>query len=289
MKVYRPSQIESFRPPPAALIERLLYLRRLYFTPTLLGTENVDPARPALYVGNHAIFGGIDAPLFVSALYSRTGVFPRSLGDHFHFLIPGWRDLLVRSGVVPGTRENCSRLMQAGQNVLVFPGGGREVAKRRDEAHSLVWKNRTGFVRMAVEHGYDILPFASVGCDDSYHILFDGDDFQHSRVGRWLLKQPRFNQLLRGGDVFMPLVRGLGPSLLPRPEPFWFMIGTPISTVEYAGREDDPDVLWELRTKTSDSIEAMIEQLKVLRAKQKLSGWRQRLLGRSQPSAQSLK
>jgi 1-acyl-sn-glycerol-3-phosphate acyltransferase len=146
----------------------------------------------------------------------------------------------------------------------------------------LVWKNRTGFVRMAIEHGYDILPFASVGCDDSYHILFDANDFQRSRVGRWVLNRPRLNQVLRDGDVFMPLVRGVGPTLLPRPEPFWFMIGEPISTSEYAGLEDDTDVLWQLRKQTSDSIDAMIKQLKVLREQQKLSGWRRRLLGRKQ-------
>jgi 1-acyl-sn-glycerol-3-phosphate acyltransferase len=258
----------------------MLTLQRWYFTPTLLGAENVDPNRPGLFVGNHAIFGVIDSPLFASELYSRTGVYPRSLGDHFHFDVPGWGDLLIRYGAVPGTRENCSRLMQAGQHVLVFPGGAREVAKRRSEINRLTWKNRTGFARMAIEHGYDIIPFASVGCDESYTILFDGDDFQNSRAGRWLLRRPRLNTLLRGGDTFMPLVRGLGPTLLPRPEPFWFMIGKPIPTGDYAGRGDDREALWDLRNKTAASIESMIEQLKQKRAMQNLPAWRRRLLGR---------
>ena len=280
MKVRTPIQFEDYRPPAAGHIRRRLTLQRWYFTPTLLGAENVDPNRPGLFVGNHAIFGVIDSPLFASELYSRTGVYPRSLGDHFHFDVPGWGDLLIRYGAVPGTRENCSRLMQAGQHVLVFPGGAREVAKRRNEINRLTWKNRTGFARMAIEHGYDIIPFASVGCDESYSILFDGDDFQHSRAGRWLLNRPRLNNLLRGGDTFMPLVRGLGPTLLPRPEPFWFMIGKPIATGEYAGREDDPDALWDLRSRTAASIEAMIGQLKQRRAAEKLPGWRRRLLER---------
>jgi hypothetical protein len=38
--------------------------------------------------------------------------------------------------------------------VLVFPGGGREVTKRKGEAHKVIWKERTGFARMAIEHGY---------------------------------------------------------------------------------------------------------------------------------------
>ena len=280
MKVRTPIHFEDYRPPAADHIRRMLKLQRWYFTPTLLGAENVDPNRPGLFVGNHAIFGVIDSPLFASELYSRTGVYPRSLGDHFHFDVPGWGDLLIRYGAVPGTRENCSRLMQAGQHVLVFPGGAREVAKRRSEINRLTWKNRTGFARMAIEHGYDIIPFASVGCDESYTILFDGDDFQNSRAGRWLLKRPRLNNLLRGGDTFMPLVRGLGPTLLPRPEPFWFMIGKPIPTGEYAGREDDRDALWDLRNKAAASIETMIGELKQRRAAEELPGWRRRLLGR---------
>lgn len=280
MKVSTPIRFENYRPPSASRIRRMLTLQRWYFTPKLLGAENVDPSRPGLFVGNHAIFGVIDSPLFASELYSRTGVYPRSLGDHFHFDVPGWGDLLIRYGAVPGTRENCSRLMQAGQHVLVFPGGAREVAKRRSEINRLTWKNRTGFARMAIEHGYDIIPFASVGCDESYTILFDGDDLQSSRAGRWLLSRPRLNNLLRGGDTFMPLARGLGPTVLPRPEPFWFMIGKPISTAEYAGREDDQDALWDLRNRTAASIETMIENLKEKRAAEVLPGWRRRLLGR---------
>lgn len=280
MKVRTPIRFEDYRPPSASGIRRILSLQRWYFTPKLVGAENVDPSRPGLFVGNHAIFGVIDSPLFASELYSRTGVYPRSLGDHFHFDVPGWGDLLIRYGAVPGTRENCSRLMQAGQHVLVFPGGAREVAKRRSEINRLTWKNRTGFARMAIEHGYDIIPFASVGCDESYTILFDGDDFQNSRAGRWLLERPRLNNLLRGGDTFMPLARGLGPTLLPRPEPFWFMIGKPIATTEYAGREDDRDALWDLRSKAAASIESMIEQLKKKRTAEQLPAWRRRLLER---------
>ncbi len=280
MKVRTPIHFEDYRPPDADHIRRMLTLQRWYFTPKLLGGENVDPNRPGLFVGNHAIFGIIDSPLFASELYSRTGVYPRSLGDHFHFDVPGWGDLLIRYGAVPGTRDNCSRLMQAGQHVLVFPGGAREVAKRRSEINQLTWKNRTGFARMAIEHGYDIIPFASVGCDEAYTILFDGDDFQNSRAGRWLLGRSHLNNLLRGGDTFMPLARGLGPTLLPRPEPFWFMIGKPIPTGQYAGREDDREALWDLRNKAANSIETMIEQLKQKRAAEQLPGWRRRLLGR---------
>ncbi len=115
-----------------------------------------------------------------------------------HFRVPGWGPLLKRWGAVEGNPDNCTQLMQAGQPVLVFPGGAREVAMRKDEVHKLVWKKRTGFARMAIEHGYDIIPFASAGCDEAYRVLVDGNDFQQSWLGRTLLKRPR----ARRGHVY---------------------------------------------------------------------------------------
>ena len=55
----------------------------------------------------------------------------RSLGEHPHYRIPVWRRLLSNLGTVNGTRENTRQLLADGEAVLVFPGGGREVARRR--------------------------------------------------------------------------------------------------------------------------------------------------------------
>ncbi|MCH8542879.1 MAG: acyltransferase family protein [Alcanivorax sp.] len=270
--------LESFTPPSERLLRRLMAPSRWYFSPQISGTEHVNPARPALFVGNHALFGIIDSPLFVSALYRETGVYPRSLGDHFHFRTPGWGRLLTRFGAVPGTRDNCHALMAARQHVLVFPGGAREVAKRRNEINRLVWKERTGFAYMAIAHGYDIIPFASVGCDEAFDIVYDGDDFSASWLGKGLLRLPQARRALRNGDLFMPVAKGLGPTPLPRPEPFHFRIGAPISTdvAPWAGRQDEPQVLWDLREQVAGAIEAMISDLAQDReaARPGLSRWR---------------
>jgi 1-acyl-sn-glycerol-3-phosphate acyltransferase len=272
--------LDDFQPPPLTRLQRSQALSYRYFSPHFEGAENVDPQRPSLFVGNHAIFGLIDSPLFVTELYRHTGVFPRSLGDHAHFQIPGWGKLLIKYGTVPGTRENCHQLMEHGQFILVFPGGAREVAKRKGEQNRLVWKQRTGFAHMAIAHGYDILPFASVGCDDSYDILYDGDDFKRSWWGRRLLANDAINQRLRGGDMVMPVVKGLGPTTLPRPQPFWFKVGKAIPTTDLRGRENDETACWQLRDQVAESINSMIADL-VQRRKQairELPAWRRWLL-----------
>ncbi|EKF74081.1 acyltransferase [Alcanivorax hongdengensis A-11-3] len=270
--------ITGFTPPPVKTLQRLMTLSSAYFSPRLFGADNVDPQRPALFVGNHGLYGLIDSPLFMLELYRRTGVYPRALGDHFHFDIPVWGRTLLRWGAVEGTPENCRALMHDGQHVLVFPGGAREVAMRRDEVHQLVWKQRTGFARLAIEHGYDIIPFASAGCDRSFRILYDGNDFRQSRLGKRLLKRPGLNKLLRDGDLFMPLARGVGPTLIPRPEPFWFEIGKPIATGPVQGRQDEKAVCWQIREQVADSINGMLASLEERRQQARQKGWRRWLL-----------
>lgn len=250
---------------------------RAYFRPKFFGLENVAADRPALLVGNHTIYGMLDIPIFTAQIYRERGVLLRGLSDHLHFEIPGWRDLLVRGGGVEGTRPNCRALMEAGEHVLVFPGGGREVAKRKGEAYKLLWKQRLGFTRMAIEHGYPILPFASVGPEDAFDILVDGDEILESPVGRFLQRAGMDEKLLRDGGVMVPIARGLGLTALPRPERFYFKIGEPIDTRAYKGRENDEDALWELRNKTAIAVNTAIEELMAEREKDDKAGLLPRL------------
>ncbi len=239
---------------------------RLYFTPEYRGLENVDPKRPHLFVGNHTMLGFIDVPLYFATLYRERGIFLRSLADHIHFAIPGWRDLLTKCGVVRGTRKNCAHLMEAGENLLVFPGGAREVCKRRGEEYQLTWKQRTGFVKMAITHGYGIIPLASVGPDSAFDIVLDADDVMGSPIGKVLDWTGLAKRLLRNGDFIPPLLRGLGWSPMPRPEKFYFSFGAPIETTQYAGHEDDSKTLLELRALVAQAIEEQIRELLEIRA-----------------------
>jgi len=138
-------------PPSPAFVARTLRvmepLRKL-INPKVYGIENV-PERGALLVGNHTVLGVLDLPLICAELWKR-GRIVRALGDHAQFKVPGWRDMLKSVGVVEGSRANCAELMQRGELILVFPGGGREVAKRKGERYELVWKNRIGFARRGI-------------------------------------------------------------------------------------------------------------------------------------------
>ena len=237
-------------PPNAVRLARALLAPWRWLTaPRFYGLGNVPRDRPILLVGNHTVMGLLDVPVMFLELRARHGLRLRPLGDRLHFLIPGWRDLLRAFGTVEGTRENCHALMDAGESILVFPGGGREVFKRRGEKYQLVWGDRTGFVRPAIEHGYPIVPFAAVGAEECYDILVDAGDLQRLFPPlRWL---PR-------ADEMPPLVRGIGLSAIPRPQRFYFYFCHPIETRHLEGLEDDGRVRRAMRERVRTAIEAGI-------------------------------
>ena len=89
-----------------------------------IGAERVPRSGSVLLTGNHTLYGLIDIPMLGLEIYEKTGRMVRGLGDHIHFDTPLWRDVLESLGAVRGTRENCARLFEEGEAVLVFPAAG---------------------------------------------------------------------------------------------------------------------------------------------------------------------
>jgi 1-acyl-sn-glycerol-3-phosphate acyltransferase len=264
------TDILDFEPlSPEAYWRRIAPLR-FYFRPEAFGLEHVDPERPALYVGNHTLYAIVDWPIFMGILYKERGVYVRSLADRLHYQIPYWRDFIARSGVVEGSRENCDRLMKAGCHVLVYPGGAREICKRKGEAYTLTWKERLGFARMAVKHGYPIIPFASVGPDNMCDVVLDAEDIKRSPLGAILRATGVDHAYLRDGDLIPPVTRGLGLTPFPRPERFYFSCGEPIETAQYDGRYRGKKVLREVRDQVESAVYKQIREL-LLRREQDTS------------------
>ena len=255
-------------------------LLRWYFAPEYLHLERADAARPTLFVGNHSLYGVLDVLLFADGLYRERGICLRSLADRNHFRIPAWRDFVVLTGAVLGTRRNCAELMRRGEHILVFPGGAREVFKHRGEAYRLIWKERYGFVQLAIEHGYPITPYATVGAEEAFDVLLDSRHYMATPLGRYLRRSGLAERHLRGGEEFPPLVRGLGPTVIPRPEKLYFSIGRPIETTAYRGRARDPKVLREVRERVRRSLAGLIAGLRLHRARDARQGRLRRVLNR---------
>ena len=224
--------------------------------PAVLGIEQI-PDRPVLFVGNHTRYSFLDLPLMVRELWTRRQIVVRGLGDHGHYAIPVWRDLLTRAGMVRGTRENVRVLMREGQNILVFPGGAGEVFKGRGQDYQLMWKERLGFARLAIEFGYPIVPFAAVGAEEMFRVVVDDQMPVAAQISALM------DRLV--GVPLPPLARGIGPTLVPRPERLYFYFGNPIETSGYGGAAGDDAAARELRDVVKDRVERQMTSLFALR------------------------
>src|SRR4051794_14738702 len=151
--------------------------------PKVYGIENL-PDDGSLLVGNHTIYGLLDLPFLMAEIWKRRRLTVRGLGEHAHYRIPLWRDLLKTGGMVRGTRDNVRAPMRERENVLVFPGGAREVNKRRGEKYRLIWKERIGFARLAIEHGYPVVPFAAVGAEEMLDVVLDNENPVYGQVAK---------------------------------------------------------------------------------------------------------
>jgi hypothetical protein len=256
----------AFEPSLIGELDRLFQPVKRLLSPVALGLQHVPREGAVLLTGNHTIYGLIDIPMLGLEIYEQTGRAVRGLGDHNHFKLPIWRDLLRRIGAVRGTRENCVRLFEAGEAVLVFPGGGREVMKHKHEEYKLIWKERIGFARLAIQSGVPIVPFASVGVEDMFEIVIDADDILRSPAGDLLralgiTEQPWF----RHGEILPPVARGRGLGPLPRLGRQYFLFGETIDTSRFAGRHEDRDACFALRKQVQTAIEAQIAQLLEIR------------------------
>jgi hypothetical protein len=108
------------------------------------------------------------------------------------------------------------------QDLLVFPGGAHEAVKPSRERYRLQWKDRLGFVRLAAEQGYTIVPFGLVGPDEFYEYLLDGEQVVDvlERLGLW-------REGLRR-DMVPPLLRGALGTAVPRPQACYLSFGEPL-------------------------------------------------------------
>lgn len=242
----RPSEKQSDR-----LVGLLEPLRRVT-RPKVHGLERI-PADGALLVGNHTIYGFLDLPFMMAEIWKQRRLAVRGLGEHAHYGIPVWRDVLEMCGMVRGTRDNVRALMRERETILVFPGGAREVNKRKGEKYRLIWKERLGFARLAIENSYPIVPFAAVGAEEMLDVVVDANNPLYRSFIEALEKLTGF--------PIPSVVRGVGPTPLPRPERLYFWFGEPIDTTRFEGCAGDDEAARALRDEVRAAVEHGIELL----------------------------
>ncbi len=238
----------------AAALPYATALCRGYFKLRVEGAERVGDA-PALYVGNHNNgLAGPESLCTLATLWAARGpdapVYALAHDFAMRQLTPFGR-ALHRFGALRASPANARRVLDAGGQVLVYPGGDLEAYRhfrRRDE---VILGDRTGFVRLAQETGAPIVPVVAQGAHRSALIVSEGASIAR-RIGlkRWA-RLERFPVALA-----LPWGVALGPWLpyLPLPLPIRLRFLDP----ERVSPRDDPAAVRErVRARMQSALDDM--------------------------------
>lgn len=149
------------------------WMYKNYFRVRTFGLENVPEGR-VMIVPNHSgqlPFDGMC--IVVSLLYdAEPARLLRGMIEKWFPTVPFLGTMMQRCGQVVGDPENCRRLLENGQSIMVFPEGARGGGKTWWKRYQLQ-RFGTGFMRLALETGTPIIPTAVIGAEETYPSLYD--------------------------------------------------------------------------------------------------------------------
>lgn len=236
---YDPFGFNCEQAKPAFAACKLLYRR--YFRAQAVGLQNVPRGRVML-VANHSGQLPFDAVNIVMALLldAPQPRIVRSMVDRWVPTLPYVGYLFTRWGQVLGTPENCRRLLEADEAILVFPEGVHGIAKPFSKRYQLQ-PFGLGFMRLALETRTPIVPVGVVGAEEQAPAV-------NIRPLAKLLGAPAFP--LMPFPPFLPLV--------PLPSRYYLHFGE-ASSVQ--GDPDDEDEAIELLVgQVRTSIERLLRR-----------------------------
>jgi 1-acyl-sn-glycerol-3-phosphate acyltransferase len=225
-------------------------MSKVYFRAEVRDLSNIPAEGPVLLVGNHS--GGTliaDTFVFAQGFYDHFGPLRRfhQLAHDLVFKIPGARASLSRYGTVPASPENMARALERDAALLVYPGGDHETYRPTWESATIDFAGRTGFARLAIEHGVPIVPIVAIGGQET--ALFLG---QGGQLARMLRLDSLFRLKVLPAQVAPPFgvtVLDL-PGRIPLPSKIVVRALPKIDVRERLGRSPDPDDAYELVTET---------------------------------------
>jgi len=199
---------------------------RSYFRVQAFGVDNIPDGR-CFVVANHSGQLPFDAAMITTAAFldREPPRYLRAMIERFVPATPYVSVFLARCGQILGTPENCRRLLDVDEAILVFPEGVRGLNKTWRDRYRLQ-RFGQGFMRLAIETNTAVVPVAVIGAEE---------------------QAPSFANLKRLGKLvgmpalpvtpLHPLLPGLG--LLPLPTRYRIHFGKPLRFDGDANDEDE--------------------------------------------------
>ncbi|XP_048364503.1 transmembrane protein 68-like [Sphaerodactylus townsendi] len=168
--------------PRYLLASIMTFLGKVLHGYELCGTENL-PEGPGLVIYYH---GGmpIDYAFFFYKFYIIKRRFCATVIDHSLENLP-CSELFQRVCGVCKTREECVEMLKKGHIVSIAPGGLRE-QNYGDNTYKIIWKNRKGFARVAIDAKVPIIPMFTQNIREGYIV------YGNIWPMRWLYEKVRY-------------------------------------------------------------------------------------------------
>jgi len=182
-----------------------------YHRHKVVGSENLVKEGRSLLVFNHSL-ATYDMSIMIAKVRHMTGRVVMGLGDDLWFRLPLVGQFLAETGTVRACPIAAEELLNKDEILLVAPGGMREALKPSSESNLLHWDSRKGFVRLAIKTQAPITLVACPEADDIYTVY-------DNRLTKMVYKRLRLPLMI---------VRGFGPSLIPRPVQLTHYISEPL-------------------------------------------------------------
>lgn len=238
---------------------------RHYFRAEVQGGEHIPAAGSALMVGNHS--GGLQtAETFVlfrevmrrhgkeRALYG--------LGHNLVFDDPTLRKYAGRFGGLRAGHESARRAFERDALVLVYPGSDLDSFRPWRERNRVVFGNRTGFIRLALENRVPIVPVVTVGAQEAFYVLTRGEGIARLFGLKRLLRTDVF-------PLALSLPWGLAPAVLPYiplPTKMVTRFGPPLDFGDLGPEAArDPAIVARCRDQVHGVMQAMLDDLAATR------------------------
>lgn len=216
-----------------------LWLYKNYFRVETFGIEKV-PAGRVLLISNHSGQLPIDGAMIGVAMLTeaRPPRAIRSMVEKWVPTLPYVSTFFARIGQIVGTPENCRRLLERDESILVFPEGIKGISKLYPQRYQLQ-EFGLGFMRLALETNTPIVPIAVIGGEEQAPAIMN--------------VKPLAKML---GFPVMPLTPWGAP--FPLPVKYRLHFGDPLF---FSGRPDDDDTELEKKVKVvKAAIQTQIEQ-----------------------------
>jgi 1-acyl-sn-glycerol-3-phosphate acyltransferase len=222
------------------------WVHRRYFRTEVFGIEKVPERGRVLLIANHSGQLPVDAMvLAISMLIDAPEPrLVRGMVERFVPRLPWASVFMARGGQILGDPDNCRRLLENEEAVMVFPEGARGISKPSSQAYKLT-EFGYGFMRLAIETNTPIVPVGIIGAEEQY-----------VRIGNIKPMAKRMN--IPAVPMFLFGWAPVPGGLLPLPVKYRLHFGDPLV---FEGSVDDDDAIVGRKVKAVKSaINGLIQE-----------------------------